>query len=360
MAKLKPLLSRPPLLPEETLASYLHRLANANLLKLKHLEEMIQGMSHKRDKISHPQQAETFNQLFQLTGLQGYELFWSSEHSFTRILIDQNAITELITLDNGFTFPLLPKALMQVHLRGNNSAQYCPACLSEGNYQRRVWRLQVVAACIYHKCLLIDCCPKCKSRLFDFDVISGTCGQCGSCLEDANTYDLSDDSFGLSSQGILYHWLNAGSRSYLPIPEFSPREIYSLTHDLLRLVMMVQNHIDNLHPIPDIASPFEWGRKKMHPTVLYVAWATALKGVLNWPKNIHEFFHSWFYADNESYSSKLMFKMGRVLSEVVEKWPIEKNQKIHKEIIKFLRTNCAWYFTLNTEEIHSLAIEEIY
>jgi hypothetical protein len=46
-----------------------------------------------------------------------------------------------------------------------NKAKICPSCLRETNYCRRLWDLIPVTVCHFHKCLLIDACPKCNKGI---------------------------------------------------------------------------------------------------------------------------------------------------------------------------------------------------
>lgn len=47
----------------------------------------------------------------------------------------------------------------------SNRPKICPDCLSESPYCRRVWEFSAVTACLTHRRLLIDECPKCKRRI---------------------------------------------------------------------------------------------------------------------------------------------------------------------------------------------------
>lgn len=43
--------------------------------------------------------------------------------------------------------------------------RYCPTCLSEKAYLRKIWTLKPIHACPIHSCLLIYSCPQCKNFL---------------------------------------------------------------------------------------------------------------------------------------------------------------------------------------------------
>lgn len=50
-------------------------------------------------------------------------------------------------------------------MRRRAGLQFCPACLAEAGYFRRVWRLGFVTCCPTHACRLHDHCPGCGSTL---------------------------------------------------------------------------------------------------------------------------------------------------------------------------------------------------
>lgn len=50
-------------------------------------------------------------------------------------------------------------------LRRRAGLQFCPACLAETGYYRRVWRLGFVTCCPAHACRLHDHCPGCGAAL---------------------------------------------------------------------------------------------------------------------------------------------------------------------------------------------------
>ncbi|WOE42358.1 TniQ family protein [Acinetobacter chinensis] len=56
--------------------------------------------------------------------------------------------------------------------------RYCPTCLSEKAYLRKIWTLKPIHACPIHSCLLIYSCPQCKNFLLPkIGVLN--CSRCG-------------------------------------------------------------------------------------------------------------------------------------------------------------------------------------
>ena len=60
--------------------------------------------------------------------------------------------------------------------------RYCPTCLSEKAYLRKIWTLKPIHACPIHSCLLIDSCPQCKNFLLPKTGVLN-CSRCGFKLD---------------------------------------------------------------------------------------------------------------------------------------------------------------------------------
>lgn len=45
------------------------------------------------------------------------------------------------------------------------NSRFCPDCLNEANYHRKIWDLIFVTACSFHKKLLVDTCPNCENKI---------------------------------------------------------------------------------------------------------------------------------------------------------------------------------------------------
>ena len=60
--------------------------------------------------------------------------------------------------------------------------RYCPTCLSEKAYLRKIWTLKPINACPIHSCLLIYSCPQCKNFLLPKTGVLN-CSRCGFKLD---------------------------------------------------------------------------------------------------------------------------------------------------------------------------------
>lgn len=64
--------------------------------------------------------------------------------------------------------------------------RWCPLCVREQAYLRRLWHLKTVTACPQHRCQLVDQCPHCGDRLAIFRLTEMRCA-CGAALDAACT-----------------------------------------------------------------------------------------------------------------------------------------------------------------------------
>jgi hypothetical protein len=154
------LLLRTPILPGESLPSYLVRLAKLNDY---HTPNMVAQICQERlsqpDVITRPTRAETYARLAELVNLDDERLCEASAHTFAITILPASAEPELITLRSGTAVVLLPSAVLRQHLWPKTDAQFCPRCLAEASYYRLTWLPRAVPVCLAHRCLLVKGCP---------------------------------------------------------------------------------------------------------------------------------------------------------------------------------------------------------
>lgn len=203
-----PLLCRIPLLPGESLRSYLVRLAAANCyapatltwLCNKHLAEM--GLHGDLTYLQHP---ETFVVLVSLSRLTPRELADASVHYFARAPVLAKMESPSIYLSDGAPFQLLDQRMRSRYLLRDHDAQFCPDCLREAAYHRLDWIPADVLACLKHQRLLLNRCPGCHARVSVQDVVRCQCSACGANLTNATT-DHTLEPFGLFAQRTIRVW----------------------------------------------------------------------------------------------------------------------------------------------------------
>lgn len=357
---LKPFLYRPPIMSQETLPSYLYRLAIANCHSPNLIREFVREQLYANDNFKRPSHHVTFQVLADLTGLEAYKLYWASEHSLSLLLSEETEQLEMVTLRTGMTYPQIPEAVVKRHLRRGNNAQYCPLCLQENVYQKRAWRMKAIACCDIHQCLLVDRCPQCQEFLADSDIMTAQCGRCGGSLLNADAQSVSHDYWGTKAQGLLYYLANAGPHVSLCLPFELPNELYSFAYGLMRKIFRINTDMQALHPIPTLSRPFDWkGNVSLSPAQYYVAWVTAMSALLDWPRGFHDFVDRYSYKDGKPYSTRMLLNMSSWLSGLLVKWPAEKSEVIHRGISDYIFANSTWFFLQKRGEVQDEIKEDI-
>lgn len=86
--------------------------------------------------------------------------------------------------------------------------RFCPQCITEQPYIQIIWTLNSSTACLKHKSLLIDSCPKCHTSFTIKQILTGVC----SCEKKFNRYPLIHaDLLYLQIQHFIQH---ASLKSY--------------------------------------------------------------------------------------------------------------------------------------------------
>lgn len=70
--------------------------------------------------------------------------------------------------------------------------QYCPACMEQAPYYRRLWRVSWATACVEHKLRLLDRCSHCASILAPFRARGFVCFNCDVALAEGQRLPASE------------------------------------------------------------------------------------------------------------------------------------------------------------------------
>lgn len=343
---LKPFLYRPPLLPDESLTSYIYRLALAN----EHAPGIIEALCHEelpwRDKVSSPSYSNTFTVLQQLTCLEPYKIYWASVYGLAQLIIPKTIQQEYISVPPSFTLPQAPRNFIRQHLRHEDSSQFCPYCLAEAAYQRRAWQLKMVAACPRHGCLLLANCPACGKKVGTVDLVTARCKHCHFDLKAAPVIDVSADEVGLQSQAVLYYWLNSGRHVSLSLPRQPVCVLYDVWHMVMQMVFRIERDMEGMHPVPRLPVPFAWNSNSVHqPIYYYVAAATALQALENWPVGFHDFLERYRYRDGQLFNVSLQTQFFYLFQTYLDWWRNEGYEFVYEAFLDYVAIHSAWPIT---------------
>jgi len=203
------LLCRPALLPDESLGSYLQRLADANAYVP---FSLFTGLCQRRlaalgvrDNLVPPQRPETFAVLAALAHLSPRVLANASLHSFMAAPLLQGRECTTVHLTDGLPLALLTPFWRTRYMLPSDHAQFCPDCLRAAAYQRRAWVLTDVSACLRHRRVLRDRCPQCDARVAVQDVVRRQCQRCGASLTSADQ-ESALTPVGAVAQSVAQTW----------------------------------------------------------------------------------------------------------------------------------------------------------
>lgn len=285
-----PLLCRRPLLPGESLPSYLQRLAVANgytpplILARFCRQQLAQQGNH--DNLEHPRQPATFALLAALTGCTPQELAAASSHCFAQSFILNSQATAPIHLADGTALRCLPSHTRARYLWPTQYAQFCPYCLQEAVYHRRIWLLRDVCGCVKHHCLLVNHCEDCGASVAIQDVAWGHCPQCNAPLTQMTTAAPPLSPLGLLAQQILQAWWGAQpvpiEHAEWALPEQTPSSLYYL-FKLLRNSIEIRRGLDRY-------SATTLANQQLVQSLVF-------KALVNWPAGFYDFLQECLHYD---------------------------------------------------------------
>ncbi len=341
-----PFLCRSALLPGESLASLLVRLAALNAYASPYMvERVIQERLTQSDDPVQPMLAETYQVLQQLTTLPSGALYQATAHPWARMMNGLDENRPLVLLPDGITRPLLPTEAQKQLLWSSHHICYCPYCLRATAYHRMVWQPRAAAVCLEHDCLLVQGCQVCHTALSMQAVVQRHCLQCHFDLTQAVTSSVVQDDFGLFAQTTLWRWLEQDtncpgdplttasqfelwSKWACSMPQEPPAVLYQVVAGLQRALYPVEPEWFYWHPTNshfsdrNRGSDGRWQRltpTSLAPELAYSLYATAFKALVNWPDGFYEFLDAYQRRHGCQVTSSVAQVFGVLYSHCLEK-----------------------------------------
>jgi hypothetical protein len=334
-----PLLCRAEFRPDESLLSLLTRLTELNCYgSFQNLARWC--LSGSKDDEGQPSQVDTFERVASLTKIPWPTLYDATAHRFTGTLVPPGTQTESLDLPSGKTVSLLPPWVAFEQLRPVSAGQFCPRCLEESVYHRVNWVPVAVSACLQHGCLLLDHCPGCWHPVTIQDIAESCCARCGFDLAQGSSPSIEGDTWGQFSQQIIQAWLGivpmpAKTQSY-SLPDQPPAVLYHVLDGLRQSITGVRVNWKYLHripctaqysaPAPDDPIPYQgadvWSLlfdRTLTTEESYCLYATAFKGIVNWPTGFHEFLRAYSLRNVVQFSSQLCTDFDELYSEWLQR-----------------------------------------
>jgi TniQ len=307
-SKVLKLRGHPPLMPGESLASFLVRLARANFYDPPSIltRLILDGAPGSvKDNLNYPEQARTFERIATLAGIEARELYAATPHVFGRVLAFPADKVDLLWLREGASLSLLPAPIDPTLFRPAHASQFCPKCLDQAAYHRLTWLPVATSVCLDHGCLLVHQCHACHRRVSVRDIVEAQCGACQANLRHSPTVPVVNE-FGKYAQILVQSWL---SRDVLQppdlhdIPTHPPYVLFRVLHGLrssiYKLVESQWSHLqtpgeqDN-----DLKDSSRASSRSLAPLQSFCIYTTALKSLTSWPAEFYRLLDA-LYPDSE-------------------------------------------------------------
>jgi hypothetical protein len=320
------LLCRSPLMPGESLASLLIRLSVENFYSsLTTVERLCRERLTQPDNVTRPTRPETYQVLADLVEIEPDDLYGASVYRFATTLTPPNYELQFTTLPSGRQVPVLNNFRLRKNVRPNFEAQFCPSCLREAAYHRLAWVPLAVAACLKHRCLLLNRCPQCQSRVSVLAIVDTHCCHCGYNLAIAESPSLSGDEWGLFTQQLIMAWLGlapAPTSAWVDtLPQHSLAVLYRVAEGLRASAARAGLKWHHMHSVAGVPSPpYDAGDKKsirkahLQAATSYLWHATAIKGLVRWPEGFYDFLRAYRNRPGVQAENKLSRDLGIVYS----------------------------------------------
>jgi len=295
------LVHHPKPCPGESIISYLERLVRVNRYDPPHLLTgwLRTDEAGKSVSLSQALYLPTFYQrLADLSGQSQTNLLALTIHRYAPVLLPPTvSTTELVLADQ--VIPVFPSRNRQ-HLRPDKASVFCPACLQEKGYHRLAWQVTAVNACPQHARWLVDRCPQCSSPLSVRAIVAGHCARCACDLCQPDIASPVVDDLVLQSQRCLYAWLEGHpAPPELQLPAASGQVLFRVL-DGLRLVTQLAHTDWAFAPAPQVRQLLPTNcRKRLTPFQAGVLYATALRGLKDWPDGFFSFLDAYRQRTNK-------------------------------------------------------------
>lgn len=294
------LINHPPPYVDETLASWLWRLAQCNYVHspsvlLCHLRDTVLKTTPVMRGITFGlREPVLFAALAEITNSSVEIVHQQTIHRFALVLATPNQEVTQLQVSSDKTLPLLSG-----HSTRNCYTPrfaWCPACLTEERYVRLHWHIPLVTCCEVHRCWLLEECPSCQMRLKEPDILSGHCSGCHFCLERAESIPVPSGDLLLVMTSTVIGWLY-GHLDTAPVelPDIPAAVLLRVLQGLRFVVQRAGNEWDFHHipagiPVPNLDIVKQRYLKLFERGCLY---ATAFRGLLDWPHGFWAFLDAY-------------------------------------------------------------------
>ncbi len=184
----------------------------------------------------------------------------------------------------------------------NFETKFCPKCLVEENYFRKLWELRIYTVCHIHSCILINYCPNCNKQVTLSETPIGQC-ICGFQFEQSEPTFVSNIYVELEkaiAEKVFGYRKNEIANNYLV-----EKSLYIFTY----LIQYLSNFLKKTTK----------GNLEIN-TPSYLRNFKAFKAFNNWPVQFYKFLDEYSNSYNKSESYGLQNEFGNLYIVILNKF----------------------------------------
>jgi hypothetical protein len=296
---MNPLLNHPAPQSQETLKSWLWRLALTNYLDsprplLKILEQRLSGVVLNWQQVNICiRERQVFEALAELTRTSARTVYDHTLHRFAHVLTPPTRTLDWLYLSGDVSVALLPAKLYRdFHLPG---PRWCPVCLTETRSVRLHWHIPTVTCCVRHGCWLQEGCPFCGVTVSEEDLVLGQCMTCARSFNRVRPVSMQADDALFVWQKTLMAWLYQIEPSTMGLPSVPVNTQLAVLRGLRYAAQRAGNDW-KFHVRPTSVPTSDLYILKQRRLTVHESgslYATAFRGLHNWPHGFNAFLDAY-------------------------------------------------------------------
>jgi len=313
---MKPVLNHSPPQPQETLKSWLWRLALTNYLDsprplLKILERGVPDTVLIWQQVNtRIREKRVFEALAEVTHTTARTVYDHTLHRFAHALVPPTRSLDWLHLSGDVSVALPPTKLYRdFHLPG---PRWCPACLAETRAVRLHWHIPPVTCCVQHGCWLQEGCPFCAAAVSEEDLVLGQCMTCGRSLDRLEPVLMEVDDELFVWQKTLMAWLYQTETPALGLPSVPVNTQLTVLRGLRYAAQRAGNDWTFHARLSSVPPSDLYILKQLRLTVYESGslYTTAFRGLLNWPHGFDAFLDAYRQRPEPSEPTGLRRELG--------------------------------------------------
>lgn len=190
--------------------------------------------------------------------------------------------------------------------------------------------------------------------------MDGKCSSCEYPIINAEAVSITHDLKGLKYQKLLYFWIDSGPPINLPLVREPKQTLYAMALSIMEKIFLSAPPLESLHRIPNREEPKKvWGWRNQSLERTYIAWATAIHALTNWPENFQKFINGYMGGRDRPLNPMTMDLVSHWLETWLNAWPRDKHQGIYPGLDECVSMFCTWKTTPLRKQYYPITENEI-